>query len=142
MDLLSLKGIAGGALQEKVNVAVQSILDNMQDPNTPWKVKRKIFITLSFSQNEDRDDAEVEMSVSTKPAPVSPITTRMAIGRDLRSGEIYAEEYGKQIKGQMSLDLGTPQEKLQQIDGHTVDTETGEIVETDNKVINLRKAAL
>ena len=29
--------------------------------------------------------------------------TAFAIGKDLQSGEIYAEEYGKQIKGQMSL---------------------------------------
>ena len=142
MDLLSLKDIAGGALQEKANAAMQSVLDNMQDPNTPWKVKRKICITLAFSQNEERDDTAVEVSVGTKLAPVSPVITRMAIVKDLCSVESYAEEYGKQIKGQMSFDLGMPPGKLQQIDGDTVDTETGEIVGTDNKVIDLRKAAL
>jgi len=34
--------------------------------------------------------------------------TAFAIGKDLRSGEVYAEEYGKQIKGQMNIgDLKT-----------------------------------
>ena len=70
----------------------------------------------------------VEMSVETKLAPSSPVHTMMSIGRDLENGEVYAEEYGKQIKGQMSLDFArTPAGRVQQIDGDTVDTQTGEI---------------
>lgn len=83
MELLSLQDIAGGALHEKVNAAMQKVLDNMQDPNTPWKNKRQIHIKLAFSQNEDRDDATVDLSVETKLAPVSPIVTRMSIGKTL-----------------------------------------------------------
>ena len=137
VDLLKLEEIAGGALQEKANAAMQKVLANMQDPNTPWKNKRQITIKISFSQNEDRDDSTVEVSVDTKLAPVSPVVTRMAIGRDLATGETYAQEYGKQIRGQMSLDLGTSV----QIGGDTVDTETGEVI-ADNKVVDLRKAVL
>ena len=40
MDLLSLKDIAGGALQEKTNTAMQKVIENMQGPNTPWKNQR------------------------------------------------------------------------------------------------------
>lgn len=139
MKLLNLEDIAGGALQEKANEAMQKVLDNMQDPNTPWKNKRQITIKLSFSQNEDRDDTAVELSVDTKLAPVSPVVTRMAIGKNLDTGETYAQEYGKQIRGQMSLDLGNP---VQKIGGDTVDTETGEVVASGNKVVDMRKAAL
>lgn len=35
MNLLSLKDLANGALQEKVDAAMQKVLENMQDPNTP-----------------------------------------------------------------------------------------------------------
>lgn len=143
MDLLSLQNLAGGALQEKANAAFWKVLENMQDPNTPWKNKRSTSIKIAFIQNEDRDDMAVEVSVDTKLAPVSPVLTRMAIGKDLRNGKTYAQEYGKQIKGQMSLELGqqgTPM--FQQIDGNCVDTETGEILETKDNVIDLRKAAL
>lgn len=136
MDLLKLEDIAGGALQEKANAAMRKVVDNLQDPNTPWKNKRQITIKLSFTQNEDRDDTSVEVSVDTKLAPVSPVVTRMAIGKDLMTGETYVHEYGKQIRGQMSLDLG--QQGAVQIGGDTVDTETGEV---DNKVVDLRKAA-
>ncbi len=143
MDLLNLREFAGGALQEKANAAMQRVLENMQDPNTPYKVKRGITIKIGFAQNEDRDDVMVEMSVETKLAPSSPVHTMMSIGRDLENGEVYAEEYGKQIKGQMSLDLArTPAGSVQQIDGDTVDTQTGEIIETGSKVVDLRKAAL
>ena len=39
---ISLQELAGGALQEKVNQAFEKVMQNMQDPNTPWKNKRKI----------------------------------------------------------------------------------------------------
>lgn len=140
MDLLKLEDIAGGALQEKANAAMKKILENLQDPNTPWKNKRSITIKLSFTQNEDRDDTAVELSVDTKLAPVSPVVTRMAIGKDLNTGETYAQEYGKQIRGQMSLDLG--RQGTVQIGSDTVDTETGEVIaNVDNKVVDLRRAA-
>lgn len=92
---------------------------------------------MSFTQNENRDDAAVEVSVSTKTAPISPMVTRMLIGKDLQSGEVYAQEYGRQIKGQMSLNLNG----VQKIGSDTVDTETGEVLEP-GKVVDLRKASI
>lgn len=133
MELLNLKNIAGGALQEKVDAAMRRVLDNMHDPNTPWKTKRYITIKIAFTQNEERDDTAVDLSVDTKTAPVSPIHTRMSIGRDLRDGEVYAEEYGRQIKGQMSLELEQEPSGIVMASG----TEG-----TENKVVDLRKAAL
>lgn len=137
MDLLNLKDIAGGALYEKANDAMQRILENMQDPNTPYKAKRSITIKLGFVQNESRDNTAVDISVETKLAPASPVQTMMAIGKNLKNGEVYAEEYGKQIRGQLSFeDLET-----QQIGEDTVDTETREVI-GNNKVVGMRKAAL
>ena len=141
MNLLSLTDLANGALQEKANAAMQKVIDNMQDPNTPWKNQRQINIKIAFVQNEDRDDMAVAVSVDTKLAPVTPVLTRMAVGKDLRSGKVYAQEYGRQIKGQMSLDLGQQASgAVVEVDGELVDKETGEVVE--DKVIDLRRAAL
>ena len=141
MDLLNLGEFVGGALQEKVNTAMQKVLENMRDPNTPWKPKRHINIRISFTQNEDRDDMAVAVSVDTKLAPVTPVLTRMAVGKDIRSGKVYAQEYGRQIKGQMSLDLGQQAPgAVVEVDGDLVDKDTGEVVE--DKVIDLRRAAL
>lgn len=136
MDRLSLKEFCGGALQEKVNEAAGQVYDNLQDPNTPWKNKREICVKIAFSQNEDRDDMAVDVSVTTKLAPVTPIATRMAIGKDIRTGKVYAEEYGKQIKGQMSLDDLKTEEKTV-VGDDVVDTGTGEVV---GRVMDFRKA--
>ena len=122
MEKIRLNELTGGALQEKFDRAMESVVNNMQDPNTPGKVKRAITIKLVFEQAEDRNDAAVNISVETKLAPVKPIATRMAVGKDLATGEVFAQEYGSQIRGQMSMDANT-----------------GEIQESDN-VLNFRAA--
>lgn len=149
MSKVNLEEFAGGALREKFNDAFEKIVSNMLDPNTPWKNKRKISVEITLTQNEDRSDTSVDVSVLTKLAPVKPIETRMTIGRDLRTGKIYAEEYGKQVRGQMSLgDIVPPiqqnenQAASQVIDGKAVDPETGEILEESNNVVDFRKVAV
>ena len=82
MSKVNLETFAGGALQEKVDRAMDEVLQNMQDPNTPWKNKRGITIKISFQQNEDRDDTAVDVVVEKKLAHSSPIVTRMSIGTD------------------------------------------------------------
>lgn len=134
MSRVNLEAFAGGALQEKFDDAIEKVLINMTDPNTPWKNKRKIVVEVSFEQNEDRDDSTVNVSVVPKLAPVKPVSTRMAIGKDLETGQVFAEEYGSQCRGQMTLD--DYQDQI--VDGKTVDPETGEIRE-GSRVINLRE---
>ena len=138
MSRVKLETFAGGALQEKFDDAMEKVLVNMTDPNTPWKNKRKIVVEVSFEQNEDRDDSTVNVSVVTKLAAVKPVSTRMAIGKDLETGQVFAEEYGSQCRGQMTLDDYQGQ-RDQVVDGKTVDTETGEIRE-ESRVIDLREA--
>lgn len=130
MSKVNLKEFAGGALQEKFDVAMEQVLANMLDPNTPWKNKREINIKVSFEQNEDRDDTHVEVSVVPKLAAVKSIGTRMAIGKNIKTGEMYAEEYGNQVRGQLSMsDL---EEK------ELADEDSAK--ESGNKVVDLRAA--
>ena len=132
MNKVELQNLVGGQLQEKFEHAFEKVLENLQDPNTSFKVKRGITIKLNFVQNEKRDDVLVSVDVSEKLAPQAGMKTSFSIGKDLQTGEIYAEEYGKQIKGQMNLfDI--------------MDPETGEVIEQNqnidsNKVVDLRKA--
>lgn len=135
MSRVNLETFAGGALQEKFDDAMEKVLVNMTDPNTPWKNKRKIIVEVSFEQNEDRDDSTVNVSVVPKLAPVKPVSTRMAIGKDLETGEVFASEYGSQCRGQMTMDSYLGQLGA---NGRSVDTETGEIKEPQ-KVIDLRE---
>ena len=138
MVKVNLETFAGGALQEKFDDAMDKVLANMLDPNTPWKNKRKITVEVTLEQNEDRDDTTVNVSVVPKLAPVKPIGTRMAIGKDSQTGQVFAEEYGSQCRGQMTMDDYQAQ-RNEEIHGETVDPETGEIIEKD-KVVDFRAA--
>lgn len=134
MNKVELKDLVGGALQEKFSKSFEKVVDNLQDVNTSFKVKRKITISLDFTQNEARDDVHVDVAVVEKLAPQAPMTTSFAIGKDLRTGETYAAEYGKQIAGQMSIDDYPSVEK------HTIETESGDVVDTETgEIVDFRK---
>ena len=109
---VDLTQLAGGTLQEKFDREITRVVENMQDPNTPFNEKRGITINLSFHQNELRDDAKIEISVKSKLASVISAKTNFAMGKDLKSGEVLVREYGKGIPGQMSFsDVIEPEEK-------------------------------
>lgn len=132
MNSIKLQELVGGALQEKFIRALENVIENLQNPNTPYKNKRNITIKLTFEQNEARDDVKVNIDVQEKLAPQTPLHTSFAVGRDLEDGSLYVEECGKQIKGQMNLS---------DIEGKQVDTDTWEIIGEDSgKVVDLRKA--
>ena len=133
MKSIELKELVGGALQEQFGKSFEKVIENLQNPNTPYKNSREIIIKLKFTQNEKRDDVKCGILVSEKLAAQAPLETSFAIGTDLKSGELYAEEYGKQVKGQTTFD----DMKVK------VDPETGEVTEFQNQkagVIDLRKA--
>lgn len=138
MNKVELETLVRGALQEQFSKSFEKVIENLQNPNTSFKVNREINIKLKFAQNENRDNVTCAVQVAEKLAPQSPMTTNFAIGTDLKTGEMYAEEYGKHIKGQLSIDdVQTESVTETVIDGRTVDTTTGEI----KAVVDFRKAA-
>lgn len=125
---VQLEELANGALAEKFQQVLAKVVDNLRDVNTSYKTKRRITIQLDFIQDESREDVRCDVAVGCKLAQPRPMSTRLAIGRDLRTDELYVAEYGKQIKGQMSIDdiakADEPEEKEQ----------------TEKKVVNINKA--
>ncbi len=142
MNKVELKDLVGGALQEKFSKAFERVIENLQDQNTSFKVKRAITIKLGFDQNEMRNDVSVSIDVAEKLAPQAGMKTSFYIGKNLKTGELFAEEYGKQIKGQMNID-DVMAEQQTSIEGKIVDTDTGEILEEQpsSKVVDLRAVA-
>lgn len=132
MEKIDLRDLVGGALQEQFAKAFEKVVENLQNPNTSYRNSREINIKLKFTQNENRDDVKCGISVSEKLAPQAPMATSFAVGKDLRTGKLYAHEYGNQLRGQITID-----EALEQRDEiENIDKETGEI-----KVVDLRKSA-
>lgn len=137
MKNVQLKEMVGGALQEQFGKSFEKVVENLQNPNTPYKNSREITIKMKFTQNEQRDDVKCAIQVSEKLAPQAPMETRFAVGKDLATGQMYAEEYGKQIRGQMSVNDYKTEEQVE------VDTETGEILDKKHgaQIIDFRAAA-
>lgn len=129
---IDLKDMVGGALQQKFQNSFDRVMENLQDVNTPYKDKREITITMKFVQNEARDNVLCDIAVKEKLAMQGGLTTQFAMGKDLTTGEIVAEEYGKQLKGQLSMDDTKAAENMAK-----VDLETGEAMED---VIDIRRA--
>lgn len=134
MAKVSLQEILGGGLQEQFGKSFDKVIANLADPNTAFKPCRKITIELKFTQNEARDDVSCAVSVKEKLEAQAPMSTAFMIGKNLKTGEMYAEEYGRHnhLKGQ------------QTIDEMNVDPDTGEVLEDKPQqksgVIDLRKA--
>lgn len=134
MEKISLQEMVGGALQEQFEKSFLRVVENLADPNTPFKDCRKISIELKFTQNEARDDVSCAIKVSEKLAAQAPMQTAFAIGKNLKTGELYVEEYGRhaQVKGQLSFD---------DVEDIPVNPDTGEIIEEPKGVvIDMRKA--
>ena len=112
--IINLETLAEGGLTEKVNMALREVLNNIADPNTDYKVKRKLTIDITFISQEDRDLALLDIQTKTKLAPPKSIGTKIVIGSDGKGG-IMASEFGKQIPGQSVM---------------RVDEETGEVLTT------------
>lgn len=133
MEKFSLDELCGGALREKVSMAMEEVAKNILDPNTDWKKKRKLTISLTFDPSEDREMVKTTMETKTTLAPVTGLTTYTVVGKDLESGQVGFSEYNNQIKGQVSMRDVDP----------GFDPETGEITEAtqEEKVVDFRKKA-
>ena len=133
MAKVSLEEILGGGLQEQFSKSFNKVIANLADPNTAFKPCRKITIELKFTQNEARDDVSCAVSVKEKLEAQAPMSTAFMIGKNLKTGEMYAEEYGRHnhLKGQTTFDE------------MNVDHATGEVLEEKQpvkvEVVDLRK---
>ena len=102
-NAICLSTIANGELEEKFQRELALVLQNLMDINTPYKTKRKITIDMTFEQDEERREIQIGISTKAKLAPRSPVKTHFGTGRDLKTGKLYVEEYGSQLRGQTQL---------------------------------------
>ncbi|NFD94631.1 replication terminator protein [Clostridium sporogenes] len=121
--MINLETFADGALAEKINMALKEVLENIADPNTDYKTKRKLTVDMTFASEEDRELTEVSIVAKPKLAPTKPLAAKIVIGTDGKGG-ILASEYKKQIPGQSTM---------------RVDEETGEVLTTaEEKEVDLK----
>lgn len=128
MRHFNLEAFAGGELSRQINRDIEAVMRNVVDPNTDVKAKRKITVMIEFKPNEQRNF--ITTNVNSKPtlAPALGAVTALGVQQDLTSGAIDVAEIGSKMP-----------EATVKVEGKTVDTETGEIMEKGSKVVDLRK---
>lgn len=145
MKHINIEQFSNGELTQQINREMEAVARNIADPNTEAKTTRKITVTITLKPNEQRDFIATSITTKSTLAPTLGAVTALAVGKNLKTGEIEVGEIGNQIPGQMSMADVEPQQPVgpvQEIDGKTVDTETGEIVgqTSGGNVVDLRKA--
>lgn len=131
-NCLDISKIAQGSLQEKIQREWQRVLDNLQDPNIPFKPARKLIIELNCVQDETRTHLSVNGTVKTKLAPEQPVVANFGQQKDLVTGKAYAKEYTPIDARQINFD------EYKEVDGYLVDKD-GVIQNKEDSIINLNR---
>lgn len=118
--IVDLNEFANGAVAERLNVELQKILENINDPNTDPKKKRKLTLTLTLSGDENRDLATVSVQAKSTLAPAKDVETVIVLDYDSK-GKVTGKELKSGIKGQTYFD------------------EDGVYEDTGEKIIDFRK---
>lgn len=108
-ERLTLATICGGAIQERMDRALEKVARNILDPNTLPDKKRKITLTITFvPSKDDVEDVTVGADVSVALAPEVGVGTHMYVNRDLKTDQVTVMEHNKgEIRGQLDFsDLG------------------------------------
>ena len=102
MDTATRTGLidmAMGAMKERVDYEMTRCVQNIADPNTKATAKREITHKITLEPDENRQHVEVSCSANSKLAPLNPVKTSLAMGKE--NGKIVAVELTPQIPGQL-----------------------------------------
>lgn len=132
---LQLSDLANGAVQEKLDIELKKIFDNIHDLNTNASDKRAVTIKLEFKPDDNRQTVSVTSDFTTKLANVTGVSTTILTGRDISTGFIEAKELKSRAVGQTYID---PDDLIQKTDiGVPVDVIEREM--KNSSVIDLQK---
>lgn len=110
--LQELDKFMGGALQERVALAISDITGNIFDINTKPDAVRKVTIELTIKPSKSRREAAVTTKVTAKLAPLNELETVAQIGMDENTGELIMVEQSDIPDGQINIDGETHENKI------------------------------
>jgi hypothetical protein len=87
---VSLETLAGGDVLALFQQELQKAPENIGDPNTPWKAKRSVTLTIAIHPNEERDFGIVEIDCFAKLPRAKPLGTQLFVG--VEGGQVVAYE--------------------------------------------------
>ena len=127
MKHINIEQFSNGELTQQINREMEAVARNIADPNTEAKTTRKITVTITLKPNEQRDFITTSITTKSTLAPTLGAVTALAVGKNLKTGEIEVGEIGNQIPGQMSMADVEPQQPagpVHEIDGKAVNMDT------------------
>lgn len=140
-EKLTLATICGGAVQEKVDRALEKVARNILDPNVVPDKKRTVTLKITLKPSDyDQENVVVTADVSYQLSPELGVQTNMFVSKDLTNGNISMMEHQRgEIKGQLDFsDVGitTGDEETEDFD-----PETGEILQEEptTDILDFRK---
>ena len=104
VDLSSILDMAMGAIKERVDYEMGHIVDNILDPNTAAKKKRKLVLTLEFQPDSNRQVITVSTTAKSALVPTDPVMTTLYVAAEPGTGQLQVVEMVPQVPGQMALD--------------------------------------
>lgn len=102
-EIKNLDTLMDGALTERFNQEFKKVLQNVFDPNTAPKKKRKLTMIVSVTPNERRDAADLQVDVTTTLAAHVPTTQTVFISMQ-DDGTVHALEQTGQLPGQIDME--------------------------------------
>lgn len=133
---LDLSQIAGGGLQEKVDLEMNKAFENIHDPNTKATAKRKLTINIELIPDENREVVSVSSNVKSTLAALTDVSTTVLTGKNLDTGRVEARELKSSVPGQTYID---PDDLQQKTDiGEPIDVIEKE-AENQQQIIDLQK---
>lgn len=101
-EKIDINTLAGGAVKESVEYALEEVFENIKDPNTQAEKSRKLTITLELKPDESRQVIKTTVAIKTSLVPVNAINTQLLL--DTNGLQIVAKELLKQNPNQISFD--------------------------------------
>ncbi len=142
-EKLTLANLCGGAVQEKVDRALEKVARNILDPNVVPDKKRTVTLKITLKPSEnDQEDVAVDASVSYQLSPEMGVQTSFYVSKDLKNDTVSVMEHRRgEIRGQ--LDFSDIEAQMEE-EEEEFDPETGEILtesDNDEQVIDFRRKA-
>lgn len=104
-EKLDISMLAGGAVKEAIEYALEDIFQNIKDLNTKAEKARKLTLTIEFKPDESRQVIKTSVNTKTSLVPVNSISTQLLL--DKVGSKTVATELLKQNPNQMAIeDLG------------------------------------
>ena len=116
---LDLSSISSGGLQEKVDLELKKVFENIHDPNTKSTAKRKLTINIELVPDEKREVISMTSNVKSTLAALTDVSTTVLTGKNLDTGKVEARELKSSTPGQTYID---PEDLTQKTDiGEPID---------------------